>query len=120
MSATLTIRDGKEAGASTLAAAPGWQRNRLRYGFNEIGGCQGCAYSEKPGESHGRLKRMNTEIFPIFVFDKPVPNPFENWLHFAAVIDAVLASGAKPMITFAKFDPPHNDPVQIDRFVKRS
>lgn len=109
---------------SEPAAAPsiqqGWQRNRLRFGFNEIDGWPDFAYGEKRDEIHRRLRLMNTEVVRLFVFDKPVPSPFTAWRHFSGVVDAVLASGAKPMITFARFDPPFDDPKRIDRYVKRA
>lgn len=120
MSATAKARGGKGAPAVSPDAPPGWQRNRLRYGFNEIDGWPGTAFGEKRNEICRRLRLMNTEVVRIFVFDKPVPDPFKNWSHFAAVVDAVLACGAKPMLTFAKFDPPHDDPVRIARFVSRA
>ncbi|MCV0368144.1 hypothetical protein [Filomicrobium sp.] len=106
--------------ADARAVPPGWQVNRLRYGFNEIDGWPGFAFSDNRSEIQRRLSLMNTEIIRLFVFDKPVPDPFKRWDFFAAVVDAVLACGAKPMITFAKFEPPHHDPVRIERFVKRA
>ncbi|MGD9669033.1 MAG: hypothetical protein AB7U75_08235 [Hyphomicrobiaceae bacterium] len=106
---------------TALEPAPaGWHRNRLRYGFNEIDGWPGFAFSERRGEIYRRMRLMNTEIVRLFVFDKPVPDPFKNWDFFSAVIDGVLACGAKPMITFAKFAPPHDDPVRIERYVARA
>lgn len=111
--------DGRRLTA--LGPAPaGWKRNRLRYGFNEIDGWPGFAFSEKRDEIHRRLRLMNTEIVRIFVFDKPVPDPFKKWSFFSAVVDGVLASGAKPMITFARFAPPFTDPVKIGRYVARA
>lgn len=115
---TAATREG--AALSEPDAPSGWQVNRLRYGFNEIDGWPGFAYDDKRGEIHRRLRLMNTEIVRIFVFDKPVPSPFSKWRHFAGVIDAVLASGAKPMVTFAKFEPPFDDARHIERFVKRA
>lgn len=106
---------------TALAPAPaGWRRNRLRYGFNEIDGWPGFAFSEKREEIYRRMRLMNTEIVRLFVFDKPVPDPFKSWAYFAAVVEGVLASGAKPMITFAKFAPPYNDPLKIERFAARA
>lgn len=116
----MTISADTSARTGPTDIPAGWQRNRLRYGFNEIDGWPDFAFSEKRDEIYRRLRLMNTEIVRLFVYDKPVPSPFKNWRYFAAVINGVLASGAKPMITFAKFEPPHDDPVRIDRFVKRS
>lgn len=97
----------------------GWRRNRLRYGFNEIDGWPDFAFGEKRHEIYRRLRLMNTEVVRLFVFDKPVANPFAKWSDFAAVVDGVIASGAKPMVTFAKFTPPFDSPRQLDRFVLR-
>lgn len=120
MQPAVQSQKAKGIGTQVSAVPPGWQLNRLRYGFNEIDGWPGFAFSAQREEIHRRLRLMNTEIVRLFVFDKPVPSPFERWDFFAAVVDAVLASGAKPMITFAKFDPPHHDPVRVDRFVQRA
>ncbi len=107
------------ARAASAAVPAGWHSNRLRYGFNEIDGWPGFAFSDKRHEIHRRLRLMQTEVVRIFVFDKPVPSPFKDWRYFAAVVDSVLASGAVPMITFAKFDPPFDSPRQIERFAQR-
>ena len=53
------------------------------------------------------------------MFDKPVPDPVKEWHWFAAVLQAVLDAGAKPMVTFAKFHPPFDDPRNIRDFVSR-
>lgn len=100
-------------------AGDGWRTNRLRYGFNEIDGWPNFAFGAGRREIWRRLRLMNTEVVRLFVFDKPVADPFANWRHFMAVVDGVLASGAKPMITFAKFTPPFDSPRQIDRYVAR-
>ncbi len=118
--AATTSKNNAPTCANPRAVPPGWQVNRLRYGFNEIDGWPGFAFSDNCSEIHRRMALMNTEIVRLFVFDKPVPDPFKRWDFFAAVVEAVLACGAKPMITFAKFEPPHDDPVRIERFVKRS
>ena len=62
---------------------------------------------------------MGTKVIRVFVFDKPVPDPFKEWHWFAAVLQAVLDVGAKPMVTFAKFHPPYDDPRNIRNFVAR-
>jgi hypothetical protein len=108
-----------EVAARPAPVVSGWRRNRLRYGFNEIDGWPDFAFGHNRHEIYRRLRLMNTDVVRIFVFDKPVPNPFRDWRSFAAVIDGVLASGAKPMITFAKFEPPYTSSRQIERFVAR-
>jgi hypothetical protein len=48
-----------------------------------------------------------------------VPDPFTEWHFFASVLQAVLDVGAKPMITFAKFHPPFENPRYLRKFVDR-
>ncbi len=98
----------------------GWQRMRLRYGFNEIDGWPAFSMGENRHEIYRRLRLMDTKVVRIFVFDKPVPDPFSEWAHFAGVVQGILDSGAKPMVTFAKFKPPYDDPTAIRKFVSRS
>lgn len=92
---------------------------QLRYGFNEIDGWAAFAAGEQRDQIHRRLRLMGTKVIRVFVFDKPVPDPFKEWHWFAAVLQAVLDVGAKPMVTFAKFHPPYDDPRNIRSFVAR-
>jgi hypothetical protein len=93
---------------------------QLRYGFNEIDGWAAFALGEHRAEIQRRLRLMGTQVIRVFVFDKPVPNPVGEWHHFAAVLQAVLDAGAKPMVTFAKFHRPFDDRRNIRDFVARS
>jgi hypothetical protein len=93
---------------------------RLRYGFNEIDGWAAFSLGEHRDEIHRRLRLMGTKVIRVFVFDKPVPDPIKEWRHFAAVLQAVLDAGAKPMVTFAKFHPPFDHAHNIRDFVSRS
>lgn len=92
---------------------------QLRYGFNEVDGWAAFSLSDKRARIHRRLRLMDTKVIRVFVFDKPVPDPFVEWPWFAAVLQAVLDAGAKPMVTFAKFPPPYDDAGAIRRFVAR-
>ena len=103
---------------STESITPA-QRMKLRYGFNEIDGWAAFSLSDERASIHRRLRLMDTKVIRVFVFDKPVPDPFEDWHWFAAVLQAVLDSGAKPMVTFAKFPPPYDDAGSIRKFVAR-
>jgi hypothetical protein len=102
-----------------LAGAETVQRMQLRYGFNEIDGWAAFSMGEHRDVIRRRLQLMGTEVIRLFVFDKPVPDPFGQWPWFSAVVQAVLDAGAKPMITFAKFEPPFDRPANIRRFVTR-
>ena len=101
-------------------SAAGAQRMQLRYGFNEIDGWAAFALGEHREEIGRRLRLMGTKVIRVFVFDKPVPDPVREWHHFAAVLQAVLDAGAKPMVTFAKFHPPFEGTGNIRDFVARS
>lgn len=92
---------------------------KLQYGFNEIDGWGAFALGEHKEKIHRRLRLMGTKVVRVFVFDKPVPDPFTEWPYFASVLQAVLDIGAKPMVTFAKFHPPFDRPRDIAKFVSR-
>src|SRR5690606_23870498 len=96
--------------------APGtgsMQRVPLRYGFSEIYGWWHLSQGEHREEVRRRLQLMGTQVVRLFVFDQPVPDPVTNWTSFAGCIQAVLDAGARPMVTFAKFQPPFDDPRSI-------
>lgn len=95
------------------------QRMKLRYGFNEIDGWAAFALGDHREKIRRRLQLMGTHVIRVFVFDKPVPDPVKEWHWFAAVLQAVLDVGAKPMITFAKFQPPFDKPASIRDFSSR-
>jgi hypothetical protein len=95
------------------------QRMKLRYGFNEIDGWASFALGDHRKRIQERMRLMDTKVVRVFAFDKPVPDPVKEWHWFAAVLQAVLDIGAKPMITFAKFHPPYNDPRNIRDFTSR-
>lgn len=95
------------------------QRMKLRYGFNEIDGWAAFAMGDHRKRIQERMRLMDTKVVRVFVFDKPVPDPVKEWHWFASVLQAVLDIGAKPMITFAKFLPPFDDPRNIRDFSAR-
>lgn len=92
---------------------------KLHYGFNEINGWWHFSHGEHNAEVRRRLRLMDTRIVRIFAFDQPVPNPFKNWYGFSIYVQGVLDAGAIPMITFARFGPPFDDPDSIGTFVAR-
>jgi hypothetical protein len=111
------MRAATQAPAADNTASP--QRMKLRYGFNEIDGWPAFSLSDNRTRIHRRLRLMDTKIIRVFVFDKPVPDPFKEWHWFAAMLQAVLDCGAKPMVTFAKFPPPYDTTGNIGKFVSR-
>ena len=53
---------------------------KLRYGFNEIDGWARIrARRASRAQIHRRLRLMGTKVVRVFVFDKPVPDPFKEW-----------------------------------------
>lgn len=92
---------------------------QLSYGFNEIDAWWHVSLGDHREEIQRRLRLMGTEVVRVFVFDKPVPDPVTQWHYFAAYVQAVLDAGARPMVTFAKFQPPHDDPRNLRTFVAR-
>jgi hypothetical protein len=92
---------------------------QLRYGFNEIYGWWHLSQGEHRAQIQRQLRLMGTQVVRLFVFDQPVPDPFKEWHLFAGTIQAVLDAGARPMVTFAKFHPPYDDPESIRRFTAR-
>jgi hypothetical protein len=107
--------------AHELRTTPGGgaQRMRLRYGFNEIYGWWHLAQGPSRDKIQRRLRLMGTSVIRVFAFDQPVPQPVKEWDQFAAYLQGVLDAGAKPMVTFAKFHPPYDDPTNIRNFVAR-
>lgn len=97
----------------------GARRMQLRYGFNEIYGWWHLSQGPHRDEIRRRLQLMGTQVIRVFVFDQPVPNPVNEWTSFASCLQAVLDAGARPMVTFAKFHPPFDDPSSIKSFVAR-
>jgi len=97
----------------------GARRMHLRYGFNEISAWRTFSLGEQRERIRRRLQLMDTHIIRILVFDDTVPNPVGEWDMFAAYVQAVLDAGAKPMVTFAKFPPPYDNPTSIRNFVAR-
>lgn len=105
--------------AQSLPRPESAQRMRLQYGFNEIDAWWHFSLGEHRELIRRRLQRMDTRVMRIFVFDKPVPDPVAQWSSFAAYVQGVLDAGALPMITFAKFHPPHDDARNLRTFVSR-
>lgn len=104
---------------ATLERPAQAQRMQLRYGFNEVDGWWHISLGPNSELLRRRLRLMGTRVIRIFVFDKPVPDPVTEWPLFAGYVQAVLDAGAVPMITFAKYHPPHDDPRNLRSYVER-
>jgi hypothetical protein len=122
----VSIKSGKDraAMAGKPAAVSGQPAGcvrtmQMRYGFNEIDGWWHMSLGKHGEQVRRRLRLMSTQVIRIFVFGQPVPDPVKDWHLFAAYVQAVLDAGARPMVTFAKFQPPYDDPRNIRTFVAR-
>lgn len=116
------MRDPMAQTGETNTAAPPFadaRRMQLRYGFNEIYGCEPFSRGKHRELIHRRHRLMGTQVVRLFVFDQPVPDPFKEWHLFAGTVQAVLDIGATPMVTFAKFPPPYDNPRNIRNFIAR-
>jgi hypothetical protein len=96
------------------------RRMQLRYGFNEVDCWWHISIGPDGEQIRRRLRLMGTRVIRVFVFDKPVPDPMTDWYLFAGYVQAVLDAGAVPMITFAKYHPPHEDPRNLRTYVERT
>jgi hypothetical protein len=94
-------------------------RMKLRYGVNEVDSWWHFAVGPHRQQIWARLREMDTRIIRVFLFDKNTPDPLTDWPLFASYIRAVLNVGATPMVTFAKFARPLDDPRAIRWFAER-
>ena len=94
-------------------------RVSLRYGVNESDSWWHFALGPEHERIWRRLRDMRTQIIRIFLFDKGTPDPVTEWKLFKSYVDAVLAVGAIPMVTFAKFHRPFSDPRAIRWFAEQ-
>src|SRR5712692_10056286 len=94
-------------------------RMRLQYGVNEADSWWHFAVGDGRERIWTRLRQLKPRIVRIFLFDKHAPDPVREWKTFEAYVQAVLNLGAIPMITFAKFPRPADDPRAIRWFAER-
>src|SRR5262245_43279826 len=95
------------------------QTLRLRYGLNETVNWRQFAAGTHREEVWARFRVLDTHVVRLLAFEKGAPDPVEAWAPFAECVQAVLAAGAVPMVTFAKFAPPYDDPAAVRDFAGR-
>ncbi len=105
--AVLPIGNGRSPEPTTL---------RLRYGLNETLNWRQFAAGTQREQIGARFRELDTHVIRLMVFDKGAPDPLGDWQPFAGCVQAVLNVGSVPMITFAKFGPPYDDPAAIRAF----
>jgi len=96
------------------------QRMKLQYGVAQADQCRDFAIGPHRERIWARLREIDTRMVRLFLFDKGAPDHLKEWEVFAAYVEAVLNVGAKPMMTFAKFQPPFDDPWSVRAFAERS
>src|SRR5215467_11090653 len=89
---------------------------QMCYGINQADACQAFALGESAGRIQQNLREIDSRIIRLFLYDKGAPDPVTEWPTFASYVQAVLKTGAKPMITFAKMHKPVNDLSAVDEF----
>jgi Glycosyl hydrolases family 39 len=95
-------------------------RMRMLYGVNQADACQAFALGDSAGRIQQNLREIDSRIIRLFLYDKGAPDPETEWPIFVSYVQAVLNTGAQPMITFAKMHKPVNDLVAVDEFANRS
>jgi hypothetical protein len=95
------------------------KRMNMLYGVNQADQCWDFALGEKRDLIQQRLRDIDTRIVRLFLFDKAGPDPLKQWPIFSSYVNAVLNLGAVPMITFAKFRRPIDDPRAIRWFANQ-
>jgi hypothetical protein len=105
----------------STATIPGvtGQTLRLRYGLNETVNWRQFSVGAQRREVWARFRELETHVIRLLAFEKGAPDPVEAWATFAECIQAVLAAGAVPMITFSKFGPPYDDLAAVRDFAGR-
>jgi hypothetical protein len=94
---------------SDVVPSNGMQSMRLRYGVNETDSWWHFALGPERKRIWQLHREMRIDIIRIFLFDKNAPDPLNEWGLFRSYVNAVLASGATPMVTFSKFRRPFGD-----------
>jgi hypothetical protein len=92
---------------------------RLRYGLNETVNWRQFSAGAHREEIWARHRELGTHVVRLLAFEKGAPDPVEEWGPFAACVEAVLAAGAVPMVTFSKFGPPYDEPAAVRAFAGR-
>jgi hypothetical protein len=95
------------------------RRVHLRLGLNETVNWRGFAAGPHREEVWARFRELGTRVVRLLAFAEGAPDPVGAWDDFAACLQAVLGAGAVPMVTFAQFAPPYDDPAAVRDFAGR-
>ena len=114
-----TVEPMTEQGDCALPSARRGRRMQLRYGFNEVYGWwhfprASIASDPPPAPSDGHAGRPPLRVRPACARSGSRTGTCSR------PVQAVLDAGATPMLTFAKFPPPYDEPRTIRHFVCRA
>lgn len=101
------------------SASSSEMRTQMLYGVNQADQCWDFALGPARERIGAMLRAVDTRLIRLFLFDKGAPDPVRDWKTFSAYVQAVLDVGAVPMVTFAKFRRPVDDPRAIRSFAEQ-
>jgi hypothetical protein len=91
----------------------------MQYGVNQADQCCDFALGAEREKIQQMLRDIDTRLVRLFLYDKAGPDPVKDWPLFVSYVNAVLKVDAVPMITFAKFRRPLDDPRAIRWFAEQ-
>jgi hypothetical protein len=94
-------------------------RMRMRYGVAETAHWWTLSRGPRRDRICTQLRELDTRIIGVSLFEKGAPDPLSDWETFASCMQAVLDAGATPMITFASFRRPYDDPRAVRWFANQ-
>lgn len=120
----LKVQTGTDMDTTTANGERGSDANPLwtqplRHGLNETVHWHQFATGPHRAQVWARFRELHTHVVRLLVFDKGTPDPVDDYSSFAACVRAVHSAGAVPMVTFAKFSPPYDDPAGVRAFANR-
>jgi hypothetical protein len=107
-----------EANRQSCGSAVAEIAMRVSYGISDIDDWCAFALGSDRDNIWRQYRERRTQIIRIPLFSRNNVDPVKDWNAFTANVQAVLNTGATPMITFAKFSAPY-DNLRAVRFAER-
>jgi len=92
---------------------------RLCHGVNATLNWRAFVEGPRREQLWRRLRELETRVVRILAFDPRGPDLMGAWETFTPFVEAVLRSGAVPMVTFAQFEPPYDEPRAVRGYATR-
>jgi hypothetical protein len=105
-------------GTAGQTANPTESRMKMQYGVNQADQCWDFAIGPERERIQTKLREIETRLIRLFLFDKGAPDHVTDWHVFGSYVEAVRNVRARPMLTFAKFRPPFDDPSAVKHFAE--